>query len=317
MCNLTIHVVGAGALGLAYGYLLNERRHHVFHTSLRGIQIPRLQVALQSARHLSRAWYEPCYRHDTHQEETAHVNIFAVHGTQISEALGKGGNTLSPPVFNLVFCSDPEVIEAGWRQVSTDIYTLVYPLLSSEYFDNQVLRIITNFEVEVCAPHAMTTDERMALAALFNRMGLTVSAWVDRPRFRTRYLQTAAVYTAMFAVGIGMINRDLVDAALLSEIHEELALMPATPHYPASAVEVTSDQHLHYPLLAALIATGEQASAKTLLAENLGYLINKGHYKLKAHLAPIAPAWKDHLAHVSSPTAIQGLISAVLAQCSS
>lgn len=308
--ELTVHVVGTGAVGLAYGYLLTERGHRVFHSSLRGRVTPAFPLSLQTGTGTTHGCYTPRYWHDTPQALIPHVQIFAVHGAQLAPALQLCGGALAPQACHLVFCSNPDAVDAAWQRVAADSYTLVYPLLSAEHCGDQGLRIITNGEVEITPPQGKPIGERIALKALLKRMGLTVSGDVPLSRFRARYLQTAAIYIALLAVSVGAIDHAQVDGALLSVIHDELAAM--AERHDGTRVADVPGQARHFASLAALIAAGERDG--TMLGATLEYLVRDGRRKLTAHLAAITPAWDDHLA-ARPATASQRLISTVLALC--
>lgn len=308
-----VHFVGTGAVALAYGYLLTERGHKVFHTSLRGIQLPQIPVAIQTGEGTSRALYTPRYWRDAGPATVPQVNVFSVHGAQLALAVRQAG-TLSPPACNLILCSDPDPVAEAWAQVSAESYVLVYPLLSAELCGERGLQVVTNQEVEICPRPARAIGECHGVVALIEDLGLTVTACVSPRRFRARHLQTAGVYVTLLAVSLGTIDAAKVDLALLRAVHEQLLAM-ATERDREFAVDLPAVDPGHYRLLAALMAAGERPGADSLLAHSLLYLVEDGRRKLIAHLAAIAPAWNEYVATRPLETAAQNLISSVLARC--
>jgi len=299
---------------LAYGYLLTERGHQVFHTSLRGIQLPQIPVSIQTGQGASRTFYTPKYWRDAEPATVPHVNVFAVHGAQLALAVRQAGTTIAPPACNLIFCSDPDPITEAWAPVSAASYVLVYPLLSAEHCGERGLQVLTNYEVEVCHRPVSTIGDCQQVVALIEALGLTVSACVSPGRFRARHLQTTGVYVILLAVSLGAIDAAKVDFAILSAVHEELLVM-VTEHDLEFAADLPAVDPSHYRLLARLIATVKHTGTDSPLAHSLLYLMEEGRRKLISHLAIIAPAWNGHVAASSFETTTQKLISSVFTQC--
>ncbi len=320
MYELTVHILGTGSVGLAYGYLLSARGHRVFHTSLRGIILGEVPVHVQNSTATIHSAYAPQYLLSEKERLAFDLDICAIPHTVCRQYLsGAYGPVLSPPLsHNLFFTSayDP----AGYQSILSQYdrnSCLVYPLISSEHSPEVGLSFVTNSSLEVFLSPTSSKTSNSSLVSLLERSGLTASYHASLDRLRVRYVQTAAVYAVLRAIHLGIIERSGVDAALIRNIFTELSAMAERPNAepPFDAAE---DPGAYFSLISSLILACGTPRRADILLRNINYLLTGGQRKVISHMNVIRNPWSSYFSSlpVSSHTKTQLIISAVLATCS-
>jgi hypothetical protein len=314
LAELAVHIVGTGSVGLTYGHLLASQGHQVSHTSVRGTRLADIPVRQQTAAGTRHATYSPRYYQPEQASPVADVTIYAVppaiccHYLDRTRTTRQGRRSARSLMLSSFF--DANAYEAiSWRNVAD---AFGYPLVSSEYSCERGLTIVSGADIEVLVRPAQRS---LAAASLLDDLGLRVAGYVDLRRFRARYIQTAALYVILLAVGRGVIDRARVPVEMISEVFSELIAMSELADGQTLA-DASIDPSAAFSIFATLISLREPQGTH-LLSDNVDYLISQGQRKLVAHLDALRSPWQSYLSVRPAPlTASRALISSVLSQCS-
>ncbi|HEX2763726.1 MAG TPA: hypothetical protein VHM92_07785 [Allosphingosinicella sp.] len=315
MPELTIHMRGTGAVALAYGYYFTARGHRVLHSSVSGRSPPILRVRLETRDGTTQSTYVPRYLPRRGGSTKPEVTIAAISLEADGPPAGWAGGHANrrSPTSDLLFSSLFE--EAAYRQAlarRASPLRLIYPIISCEYCAECGLNIATDWEVEPLRP-AGEQGPQQSDCDLLSNLGLSVSVSVGVSRFRTRYVQTSAVYVVLMAVKAGLMSPHGVDAELFARIYRELAAM-ADSVAGEPSLDLSIDPQPGFSAASSLIAMLEESSAENVLFNNIRCLVHHGTRKLSSHLGVIRRSWFSYL---GSPAALpasgtQDMISAVL-----
>lgn len=266
LSSLAVRIIGAGAVGMACGYLLQRRGHKPLHVSLRGAPLRELPVAMQGT---ARGRYRP--EAATHASPTD-ITLFAVGPHEVAGALATWGQ---PDGRNLVFCAHPEPQEGA---------VMVFPQISAEICPMRGLGIVTSGAVEICnksQPHA---------PGLLLKLGFRLVRMVTRAHFTGRALQTAASYVVLLALSRGEMTRDQVSQVLLIDI---MRLLMEAMRGAEIAVQPPDGCSRAFAELALHICAPTSAE-NDVLSQNLEALMATPQRKLRGHLALYEAPWRRH-----------------------
>jgi hypothetical protein len=314
--ELTVHIIGTGSVGLAYGYLLTAKGHRVFHKSLRGHTLGSIPICVQSSTETIFSIYTPQYLLSEDEYLVSDLNIFAVPQTLCLQYLSGAYESIfsSRLSHNLFFTSTYDPIEYQFRLSQYDYNSyIVYPLISCEYSLENGLNIVTDLLIEIFLSATIST---MSNLPLLTCLGLNVSYYTTPCRLRVRYIQTSAIYIILRALYLKIIENSDVDAVLIQDIFTELSTMAelvnAEPLFDSSL-----DPSAFFSLLSSLILVRSAPHRGDVFLHNLNYLLTSGQHKVASHLNVIKIPWLSYfsLLSVSSQTKTQLIISAVLSSC--
>ncbi len=319
MSELTVHILGTGSVGLAYGYLLTAKGHRVLHKSIRGLTLGDIPTCVQNSTETIHSVYSPQYLLSVDNSLAPDLNIFAVSHTIFCQYLSGayGPISSSPPPQNLFFTSAYEPSEYQLSLSQYDINAcLVYPLISCEYSPKGRLNIVTNSFLEVFLPPTTSTKSSESLTSLLNCLDLNASYYTNLYRLRVRYIQTSTIYTILMALYLGTIESSSVDAELIRKVFTELSamanLVDAEPQF-----DLSLDPSAYFSLVSSLILACHDPRHGDIFSNNINYLLTSGQHKVASHLHVIKIPWLSYisLVPVSSHTKTQLIISAVLTHC--
>lgn len=283
-----MHILGAGAVGLAYGALLTAHGHAVVHTSLREGRVGALPVRARIGGEMVRSVYTPRFV-ASGSRPAADVNLFASAPSACGRYLDR--RTDEDGTADLVFAG---VFDRDWRARlgpwPTPDPTLVFPLISCEHRPGAGLSLVTDLEVE-----ALVSPGRDRLAgSLLEAMGLKVSAWVGVERFLARYVQTAAAYAVLEGLARRRLDPGQVDRTLLTHVLAQL-LEAAEGIHPDQRLDFPAPPAAAFAALPPLIAMAvSDAPSDDPLVLNLRWLLSPdGARKLANHLAPFRSTWRE------------------------
>jgi AcrR family transcriptional regulator len=304
-----VHIRGAGAVGLSYGYLLTVRGHEVVHTSLRDSRPRQVPVRARIGGETTRGFYTPRFV-DPGGHTASAIHLFAAPPSACQEYPGRrtGGGPGVRGAADLIFAG---VFGTDWRARpgpwSMPHAALVFPLISCEYAPDDGLNLVTDLDVEVLSH----PESDPVAGPVLEAMGLRVSAWVREGRFLARYVQTAAVYAVLAGLTLDLLRPEQVRSMLTGVFAELLdaarTLCPDTPFDfpdpPLARLEGLA------PLIAAAVSG---APSDDLLVHNLRWLMGPaGRRKLTGHLGPFRRIWPDRPVADDGPA--RRLLDAVLA----
>jgi hypothetical protein len=317
--ELTVHILGTGSVGLAYGYLLTNKGHRVFHTSLRGLTLGNIPICMHNSTETIHSMYAPQYLLSEDDSVVPDLNIFAVPQTVCLQYLSGayGPLSFSSLSYNLFFTSAYDPSEYQSSLAKYDYYScLVYPLISCEYSVRSGLNIVTDSLLEVFLSQTRSMRSNSSLFSLFTCLGLNVSYYTTPYRLRVRYIQTSAIYIILRMLYLGIIESSGVDGTLIQDIFTELSSMAELVN-----AELLFDSSLapraYFSLISSLILACRAPRRGDVLLHNLNYLLISGQRKVASHLNAIRIPWLSYfsLLPVSSHTKTQLIISTVLSSC--